>query len=159
MNRAFASYLSIAIMLLLAFTAAPASAESSCKLQGSWIGETGGQIAFIATYHGQSSSSGTSDLEFPSFALAGITSVRGVWEKNGSDNFVYSIVGYMYDQSGAVTSIAKNSGTKVMSKDCNTIEVHSTTKYYAPNDYMFQNPLATVIEPVEHEYRIMVDPQ
>ena len=54
------------VLLIVALAVSPVAAKSNegCKLQGSWQGFSPDGGRWLATYHGQSPSAGTNDLEF-----------------------------------------------------------------------------------------------
>lgn len=136
MSGAFRSCLAIAILLSTALAVTTAAADGACKLQGTWIitlDEEGSIPVGIATYHGQSVSSGTSDVLFPSLGGMlvlptgyGATDLRGVWERTGGNTFDFTLVGYAFDEAGDFWFPVKNSGSKILYEDCNKMDVVGT---------------------------------
>jgi hypothetical protein len=96
------------------------SADSACKLTGSWIGYIGGYATWVGTVDGVSNSAGTLTVDYPALdptvfglfpagAKAGI--LRGVWESTGGRSFAYTTLAVAVDATGQPVWLGKLSGT------------------------------------------------
>jgi len=119
----------LVVTLLLAVFAVPAFAGDAqgngCKPLGSWLGyDAFGSAWWMTTTDGQSASHGTLNLEVPGATVffpgsAGVTEMRGVWERIGSGQFAWTAVGFAYDASQVTLGLARVSGKSTYSRDCN----------------------------------------
>lgn len=164
--------ISLCISVLFVFSAPIVSASGmrmGCSLKGSWVG-IGGSV-FIVSYAGQSESSGTNvelaptvDPKLGPFFPDAVefTSLRGVWERTGSNTFAYTQIAYGLDADRNVLYIAKDSGNKTLSEDCNMMTVEHTLEIFVPGD----NPFDPETEPIycfadlpqSFAYRMKVNP-
>lgn len=130
-----------------------------CSFQGSWFGYTpAGNAEWLITVQGQSSS-GTNNLEDTTVdpTLGGMypnavrtTTLRGTWERTGSNTFRYSMVGFAVDKNGATVWIAKLSGTNKLINDCNKEYITSTLEVFLPNQNPFVDEAQLVIPLGDH---------
>ena len=170
MKRLFPAFM-IIILFMAASTVAFAGGNKGCKIQGSWIGFDNSDSYWIATYHGRSASSGTSDLEFPLFdpTLGGlfpetgkVSGARGVWERTGGNTFAYTLILFGIDDSTNVSWILKNSGNKTLTEDCNLMSIQSSIEVFLPGVDPFEgDPIFCIpppTEPSSWEVRMRVDP-
>ncbi|HUV12676.1 MAG TPA: hypothetical protein VMY18_03475 [Acidobacteriota bacterium] len=156
------------VIVFLVTSPVSAKSDEGCKLQGSWLGSGADGGRWIATYHGQSASSGTNDLDlFMDPTLGGLfpdavktSSWRGVWERTGGNTFKYTLIVLGLDGSGAVNWILKNSGDKTLTEDCNLMVVEGTLEVFSPDVDPFEgDPLLCIPGGGSWEVRMRVDPQ
>lgn len=99
---------------------------SGCKPLGSWLGyDEFGSAWWMTTTDGQSASHGTVNLEVPGATVffpgsAGVTEMRGVWEKLGGNQVAWTVVGFAFDANQVTLGLARVSGKSNFSPDCNT---------------------------------------
>ena len=166
MKSIFPYCLLIGVVLLAASAVAATGPNSGCTIQGSWMG-IGGNV-MLANYDGQSGFSGTANVELPKFdpTLGGAfpnavknTSARGMWERTGGNTFAYTEIGYGLDATGNVLWIAKNSGIKTLTDDCNLMTVEGTFAVFSPEANPFEDaPLLCRQARPMNLYRMRVDP-
>ena len=165
MKRIFPCCLLIGVLFLAASTVAEAG-QNGCTIQGSWMGIQGSVM--LANYDGQSVFSGTANVELPKFdpTLGGAfptavknTSARGMWERTGGNTFAFTEIGYGLDATGNVLWIAKNSGLKTLTEDCNLMTVEGTFAVFSPEANPFEDAplLCRQARPI-YLYRMRVDP-
>lgn len=122
--------LRLIVALLLAVFAAPSFAGNEhgngCKPLGSWLGyDEFGSAWWMTTTDGQSASHGTLNLEVPGAVVffpgsAGVTEMRGVWEKIGAGQVAWTVVGFAFDANKITLGLARVSGKSNFSADCDT---------------------------------------
>jgi len=137
-----------AVVLFVAVVAY-AAPPNSCDLQGTWIGEvdeSAGGGKWLATYHGRTRTKGTVELQFldvsanlgfSPFEAERFGPTKGVWERTGRRSYVYTMVTYGVDSLGNTYYSAENTGTVVLSEDCNSMTVDACFDYIAPDGTPF----------------------
>ena len=134
------------IVVLAAFAAvvaAPvASADSACKLTGSWIGYLGPSASWTAVADGISQSYGSIVITYPArdATLFGtfkdavrVSSFQGTWARKGGRNFAYSTIAIAVDALGNTLWVGKLEGTETMQPGCNKELVTAKFSAYAPD--------------------------
>ena len=140
----------VLLIAVLVFVGAVAYAAppNSCDLHGTWVGEvdeSAGGGKWLATYHGRTRTKGTLELQFldvsanlgPPFDAERFSPTKGVWERTGRRSYVYTMVTYGVDSLGYTYYSAENTGTIVLSEDCNSMTVDACLEYIAPNGTPF----------------------
>jgi len=164
MKRRILFYI-LALIFFCSISAMAIAGPKGCKLQGSWYGT--GDITLLTTYNGMSANFGTIIEELPGFDMTfgGTypdvvegTTLRGTWQRTGGNTFVFTQLAYGLDAVGNIIYKVKNSGTKTLSDDCNSMEVLSTIEFYGPEDDPFAGPgFCMELDPIS-VYRMMIDP-
>ena len=118
-----------------------------CQPHGTWLGfDENGVTQWMSSVYGQSSSSGLNHLELPGFdyTLGGAfpdavkgSMLRGVWERVDGDEFDFTMLGIIVDQSGATQWTLKVSGHVTLVDGCSREYVENTLEVYLPG----MNPL------------------
>jgi hypothetical protein len=172
----------IRIVLLVSLVAAVAAnvpavspdlegGKSACFLEGVWYGTIPGGAAYVATYSSNNHASGSSSMEWlafdPTWAGAFPNAVtasdaHGVWQRCGPTTYVYTMLTHVFDASGQVVYILKDSGSKELSDDCRVFHVRATAELYA----WWQDPLGdeapqygtVVFDDAGSATRLSVDP-
>ena len=159
----------VSLLAVVALGAAPVafSANSACKLAGSWVGYTGGYATWVGTADGVSNSAGTITIDYPALdpALFGLypTGVkagilRGVWERTGGRTFAYTTLAVAVDATGQPVWLGKLAGTETLGPDCNVEKITATFYAYAPDADPFEDaPLYTIPQADHYGYRMKVD--
>jgi hypothetical protein len=171
MKKVVPTFVFIIILSMVASTMVLAGRHRICKLHGSWIGYDDSGSYWLATYHGKTAFSGTSDLDFPLFepTLGGlfpeavkVSSARGVWERTGVNTFAYTLILFGIDGNGAVSWILKNSGDKTLTENCSLMSIKSSIEVFLPDVDPFDGEPIICIppppEPTSWEVRMRVDP-
>lgn len=157
------------IIFLAAFaaiTTAPVafSADSACKLTGSWIGYLGSSASWTAVADGISQSYGSIVITYPGMdaTLFGtfqtavrISSFQGTWARKGGRNFAYATVAIAVDALGNTLWVGKLTGTETMQPGCNKELVTAKFAAYAPDADPFNDlPFFTMDLPDHYGYRM-----
>lgn len=154
-------------MLIAASTMAVARQnDGGCNPQGSWMSIYDADIPpWVGSINGQSSSSGTDELEAPSFIFypglppaVGMTHMRGPWNRTGGNTFDYTMIGYAYGAGGIPIYVTRMNGTKTLSEECNTMEVTVAINFFLCLDGICPDSFETADPPdlyfVTHGFRI-----
>jgi hypothetical protein len=142
-----------------------------CSLQGTWFGVTDlGETmptGWMVTVTGQSNSSGTNNLEYPTFdvTLGGffpaadrMSTLRGAWERTGGNTFAYTMIGFVVDADGAPVWIAKLSGNITLVANCNYERIAAKLEIFLPGTSPFDGfPFHVIEMPIHYGYRAYVD--
>jgi hypothetical protein len=84
---------------------------------------------------------------------------KGVWKRRGRRRFDYTIITYAIGESGAPVGIIKNSGIKILSRDCQSMEITSSSEFFAPDkDPLCDEAFLCIPYPPLNARRITVDP-
>lgn len=168
MKRIFSYFMTISLVFLVASGMAVAGQGKGCSLQGAWATIIDGSVV-IATYTGQSNDSGTINEEIPATdpTFGGLfpyvtksSNLKGMWERTGGNTFVYTQIGIAVDAVGNVQYVAKNSGKKTLSNDCNMQTVVSSIEFFVPpniNPFEDEAWLILPLDPI-YAYRMRIDP-
>lgn len=167
MNKFLSYFMTISLAFLMASGVAVANEGKGCNLQGAWAGIMD-QNVVVVTYVGQSYNSGIINEEIPAFdvtfggmfPVAKASNLKGMWKRTGGNSFVYTQIAVAVDELGNVLYVAKNSGNKTLSDDCNKMTVESSLEIFVPPD---DNPFedeAWMILPLDpiYAYRMRIDP-
>jgi len=131
MKKKLLTGLALGMLMAASTLAAARQDDGGCNPQGSWMSiYEEGIPSWVGSVNGQSSSSGTDELEAPSFifypglpAAVGMTHMRGPWNRTGGNTFDYTMIGYAYGAGGIPSYVTRMNGTKTLSEDCNFMEV------------------------------------
>jgi len=168
MKKLISYFMAIGLVLLMASGVAIAGEGKGCNLQGAWAAIADGSVV-IATYTGQSNNSGTINEEIPATdpTFGGLfpyvtksSNLKGMWERTGGNTFVYTQIAVAVDALGNVQYVAKNSGNKTLSNDCNMQTVESSIEFFVPpniNPFEDEAWLTLPLDPI-YAYRMRIDP-
>ena len=133
----------VALAAFAAIAATPVtSADSACKLTGSWIGYLGPSASWTAVADGISQSFGSIVITYPAMdaTLSGtfplavrISSFQGTWARKGGRNFAYSTIAIAVDAQGNTLWVGKLEGTETLQPGCNKELVTAKFSAYAPD--------------------------
>ena len=149
--------------------------EQGCLFQGSWYGINGvtEELEWTINVHGQSHSSGINNLEDPYFDptlqlvygdefedAVRLTTLRGTWERSGSNTFRWTMIGQAVDDDGNNVWIGKLSGTSTLMDNCNTEFIEGTLEVFGPDQDPFMDfpQYGGFPVPNHYGYRMRVDP-
>ena len=157
------------IVVLAAFAAMGAapvafSADSACKLTGSWIGYLGPSASWTAVADGISQSYGSIVITYPAMdaTLFGtfqdavrVSSFQGTWARKGGGKFAYSTVAIAVDALGNTLWVGKLEGTETMQPGCDTELVTAKFSAYWPDANPFADtPFFTMDLPDHYGHRM-----
>lgn len=162
------------VLMLIGLVSFPvtgrADEKQGCLFQGSWYGfNADGKLGWTANVQGQSTSSGTTNLEqfafdttlggyFPTAVRA--STIRGSWERSDGNTFRWTGIGLVVDEDGSAVWIGKISVIDTLMNSCNMEWIEATLEVFSPTqDPFIDEPLYGGFQlPGHYGYRMRVDP-